>query len=227
MAGGDTRQALLEQGALLFARRGPDAVTARELHAAVGARNESAVHYHFGGRDGLVAEILRQHLAEVEARRAPLVAAIVAEDRSADLRALVHALAAPMAADLGTEQGRAHLRLVAWLSHPGLAYEPAFRAVDAPAGAAVGRWLHDALAHLAEPIRAERLAVLRGQLISLFGLRAQLLDEEPDREGPASDEVFLENLLDVVVAGLQVAPSAATSEAATSTGRAGAVGAVD
>ena len=68
---GRTREALLEQGALLFARRGVGGVTARELHDAVGARNESALHYHFGGKDGLVLAILRVHLDAVEARPGP------------------------------------------------------------------------------------------------------------------------------------------------------------
>jgi AcrR family transcriptional regulator len=204
---------LLEHGALLFAQRGVAGVTARELHEAVGARNESALHYHFGSREGLVGEILRQHLEAIEARRAPLVAAIVADDRSGDLRALVHALAAPMAEDLDVPLGRSHLRLVAQLSHPGLAYETPFRLVDAPAGRAVARWLHLALDRLPDPVRTERLAALRGQLISLFGQRAQLLDEQPDGHA-STTELFLHNLLDLLVAGLATEPSSETLSAA-------------
>jgi AcrR family transcriptional regulator len=208
-----TRDALLEHGALLFARHGVGGVTARQLHAAVGARNESALHYHFGDRDGLVSEIVRAHLETIERRRAPLVAAIAAEDRAGDLRALVHALAAPMAEELATPRGRAHLRLVAQLSHPALAYERAFRAIDAPAGRAVARWLRDALQPLPEVIRIERLAALRAQLISLFALRAQLLD---DAETASDGQVFVANLIDLLVAGLAVEPSSETSAAAGS-----------
>ncbi|MFD2353956.1 TetR/AcrR family transcriptional regulator [Nonomuraea ferruginea] len=95
MSRSSTRDALLRQGALLFARHGVADVTTRQLHEAIGARNESALHYHFGGKDGLVEAILRGHLEAVEARRAPLVAAVAADDLTADPRALVHALAAP------------------------------------------------------------------------------------------------------------------------------------
>lgn len=200
-----TREALIEHGALLFARHGVTGVTTRELHEAVGARNESALHYHFGGRDGLVLEILRRHLDAVEARRARLLATITAEDRQGDLRALVHALAAPMAEDLETPLGRAHLRLVAQLSHPSLAFEPPFQVADAPAGLAVVRWLHDALAGLPAPVRAERLALLRDQLIGLFGLRAKLIDDGDDAH--ADTRLFVSNLVDVLVAGLSVDPS--------------------
>jgi AcrR family transcriptional regulator len=204
-----TRDALIEQGALLFARHGVTGVTARQLHEAVAARNESALHYHFGGKEGLVAAIVTAHLETVEARRAPLVVAIAAEDRSGDLRALVHALAAPMAQDLASDLGRAHLRIIAQLSHPSMAFQPPFRAVDAPAGQAVARWLHEALGWLPEAVRRERLAALREQLISLFGLRAQLLDERPG-DLAASTGLFVENLVDMLVAGLAAEPSAET-----------------
>ncbi len=210
VAGARTRDLLLEQGALLFARHGVAGVTARQLHEAVGARNESALHYHFGGKDGLALEILRRHLEAIEARRARLVAAIVADRREGDLRALVHALAAPMADDLGTAVGRARLRLVAQLDHPSLAYSAPFRLTGAPAGAGVVRWLREALAHLPEPIRVERLAALREQLIELMGLRAQLLDEGPAEQCRTSTEVFLQNLVDMLVAGLGAEPSADT-----------------
>jgi AcrR family transcriptional regulator len=191
-------------------------VTARQLHEAVGARNESALHYHFGGIDGLVAEIVRLHVEEVEARRAPLVAVVEAEGRTGDVRALVHALAAPMAVDLATPVGRAHLRLVAQLSHPGLAYEAPFRLSDAPAGTSVVRWLRQILDDLPDAVRTERLALLRAQLISGFGLRAQLLDdrtgagEAPGGDEPAATTLFVANMVDVVVAGLRAEPSAET-----------------
>lgn len=208
MSGQRTRDALLEHGALLFARHGVSRVTARQLHEAVGARNESALHYHFGSVDGLVTEIVRVHLDAVEERRAPLVAAIVYEERSSELRALVHALAAPMAVDLATPDGRAHLRIVAQLSHPSLAYELPFRPKDKPAGATVVKWLLDALDWLPEAIRTERLALLRAQLLSGFGLRAQLLDDRRSSgAGAAATQLFVENMLDMVVAGLSAPPS--------------------
>ena len=214
MAGSKTRDALLEHGALLFARHGVAGVSARQLHEAIGARNESALHYHFGDRDGLAVEILRIHLEAVESRRAPLVVAIAADGRARDLRALVHALAAPMAEDLDLPLNRAHLRLVAQLSHPSLAYGPPFFMIGAPSGMAVVRWLWAALEWLPPPIRGERLAALRSELISLFGLRAQLLDEKPDDREISSADLFFNNLLDLLVAGLSAEPSAETLAAA-------------
>lgn len=207
MAGSNTREALLEQGALLFARHGVAGVTARQLHEAIGTRNESALHYHFGGKEGLVAEIVHRHREAVESRRARLVVTLAAEDRTGDLRALVHALAAPMADELETPLGRAHLRLAARLNHPALAYQRPFRGVDAPSGIAVVRWIWAALADLPEAIVRERLATLRGQLVGLVGQRAQLIDDQPDPH-EATTELFVHNLIDVLVAGLRAEPSA-------------------
>jgi AcrR family transcriptional regulator len=213
--GSRTRDALLEHGALLFASHGITGVTTRQLHDAIGARNESALHYHFSSREGLLDEILRLHLEAIEARRAPLVAVIAADGREADLRALVHALAVPMAQDLDTPVGRAHLRLVAHLSHPSLAYGRSFLRAEASAGRAVARWLSAALAHLPPPIRTERLVALRSQLISLFALRAQLLDEPPSGHEITPTDLFVHNLLDLLVAGLSTEPSTETLAAMT------------
>lgn len=207
MASPSTRDALLEQGALLFAREGVDRVTARQLHDAIGARNESALHYHFGGKEGLAQEIVRAHLAAVEARRAQFVATIAADGRTTDLRTLVHALAAPIAADLENPLGRAHLRILAQRSHPALAYQITFRAAEAPAGHAVARWLREALDELPDIVRAERFASLRVQLVSLFAARARLLDDDPAEH---TNELFVNNLVDMLVAGLSALPSPET-----------------
>lgn len=214
MARSATREALLEQGALLFGRHGVDGVTTRQLHEAAGARNESALHYHFGNREGLVAEIVRAHMAAVESRRAPLAAALEAEGRTGDLGALVAALAAPMAADLATPLGRAHLRLVARLSPPALAYHRPFRLIDAPAGRAVVEWIDAALGDLPHAVRVERMAILRTQLLALFGARAELCDARPELAAPARTELFLANLVDVVVGGLAAPVSSAARDAA-------------
>ena len=85
---------------------------------------------------------------------------------------------------------------------------------EAPAGAAVVRWLWQATGDLPGPIRLERLRTLREQLISLFARRAQLIDDAP---GDASlpPGLFLPNLIDTLVAGLRAVPSPETLAAAT------------
>lgn len=58
-----TRRRLLAAGRRVFALRGPG-VTVREICAEAGA-NVAAVNYHFGSKDGLLAEVLRTLLDEL------------------------------------------------------------------------------------------------------------------------------------------------------------------
>jgi AcrR family transcriptional regulator len=52
-----TRDRLLAEAMKLMAREGPGAVSLRRIVHAAGANNPSALHYHFGNREGLVKEI--------------------------------------------------------------------------------------------------------------------------------------------------------------------------
>ncbi len=161
-----------------------------------------------------MAAIITLHVDAVEERRARLAAEIEAAGAEDDVRALVRALAAPMADDLTTPLGRAHLRLVAQVSHPRLAYGRPFPVADAPSGSRVVRWLAAALPELPEPIRRERMVALRAQLIGLFAFRATLLDSGPEPDTVGTDALFVETLVDLLVAGLQAPPSDEAVEAA-------------
>ncbi len=71
MAGDDTtRQRILEAAGPLFAERGFDAVTVRDIIAKAGC-NLASVNYHFDGKEGLYFEAVR-HAAERVACFAPL-----------------------------------------------------------------------------------------------------------------------------------------------------------
>lgn len=73
------RRALLDSAEELYARHGIDAVSNRKITEHAGASNHSAVTYHFGGRDELIKALLRRQLAEMESRRAELVAGLAAD----------------------------------------------------------------------------------------------------------------------------------------------------
>ena len=54
----DTRTGLLLAAERLFALQGVAATTIRQINAAAGQRNQSAIHYHFGSRDGILDAIM-------------------------------------------------------------------------------------------------------------------------------------------------------------------------
>src|SRR5437868_5172587 len=49
----------------LFATHGIDGVSLRQIAAEAGSSNNSAVHYHFGSKHGLIAAIFRHRLPQI------------------------------------------------------------------------------------------------------------------------------------------------------------------
>ena len=117
--------ALIRAAERLFAARGSDAVSLREIIAASGASNASAVQYHFGDRKGLVRAILAKHDVEIERRRHGLLDSYEAAGEP-DVRLLAGALVRPLAAELNNEDGGlGYLQLVADLyNRPNPTFDP-------------------------------------------------------------------------------------------------------
>ena len=69
----------------------------REITEAAGQRNNAAVHYHFGGRDGLVRALFEHRYVRLEQRRAAMLAELDATGRGQELESLVRVLVAPFA----------------------------------------------------------------------------------------------------------------------------------
>lgn len=70
---GDTRERLLEAGLRLFAMKGFDSVSTRELTKAADV-NIAAIGYHFGGKQELYHAVIEQQVLETEPLMAPIVA---------------------------------------------------------------------------------------------------------------------------------------------------------
>ena len=71
------RTRLLDTAEELLDRHGIDGVSIRTVTKASGHRNSSAVNYHFGTREQLIAAVLERRQVTIEARRAALLAEII------------------------------------------------------------------------------------------------------------------------------------------------------
>ncbi|MBX3207041.1 MAG: helix-turn-helix transcriptional regulator [Labilithrix sp.] len=112
----DTRASLIRAAEKLFAARGVDAVSLREVSAAAGQANNSAVAYHFGSREGLVDAILERHSTPIQARYAAQ-SELLERQGSSSLRTLVEVLVLPIVAKLDDPDGGwEYLSLAAQLS---------------------------------------------------------------------------------------------------------------
>lgn len=202
-AGDATKQRLLEAGEHLFARKGIDGVTIRELIRRAGQRNESALHYHFGSRDGLVTAILRSHQVDVDASMDAEL-----DQRGIGAGASVHdvlAAVVPGVADKLLEpRGRDFLRIVPQIL-PQLTrtvragrIAPTTRTTDRVM-LLLDRGLHE----LPEALRLERLVSYVLILTTTLGERAQSLEE--DQPVGLDHDAFVANLI-AVLAGALSAP---------------------
>lgn len=111
--GTSTRQSIIDAAETLFATEEPDGVTVATITKAAGQRNQAAVHYHFGGRDGLLSAIVDRHHDALDkvrfARLRDLDAA--AGETCRDLAALADVIVRPMVEELASTSGRAFLRI--------------------------------------------------------------------------------------------------------------------
>jgi AcrR family transcriptional regulator len=107
----DTRTALVRAGERLFATRGIDGVSLREITRAAGQANVSALQYHFGDRTGLLRAIISKHRSDTEPRRHALLDQYETAG-IADHRALASALVLPLVAKLSDpDGGRQYLQI--------------------------------------------------------------------------------------------------------------------
>jgi AcrR family transcriptional regulator len=107
-----TRAKLVATARMLFAEKGIDRVSLREISRAAGQGNVSALQYHFGDRERLLMAVLEPEIGEIDARRAALLDDIDARgDR--DPRILAASLVRPAAAMLTGPAGREYLCIVA------------------------------------------------------------------------------------------------------------------
>jgi AcrR family transcriptional regulator len=194
----DTRERLLDAAETLYAARGVDAVSPREILQEAGARNATAVQYHFGDRAGVLRAIFARHAPEMEARRHALLDAY--EDGEQGVRPLAAALVRPMAACLADESGRAYLQISADVVNRPAPLMPV-AVLDDPKDS-MCRWRM-----LVEPLLEEDAARLHRRFTAILHASIELARRA--RSGPRTDDrLFTSYLIDVVTAilGAPVSP---------------------
>jgi AcrR family transcriptional regulator len=109
----DARTKLILAAERLFGERGIDAVPLREVVAAAGQRNASALNYHIGGRDELIIAILEFRRAGVNARRMELLDQYGRDGLEIDEAAIAGAIVLPLAElMMGDPRGGNYLRFL-------------------------------------------------------------------------------------------------------------------
>ncbi|MHC5257706.1 TetR/AcrR family transcriptional regulator [Streptomyces sp. UC4497] len=138
----------------LFAERGLDGASLRQISAAAGNGNNTAVQYHFGSKEQLVQAIFEYRLPDLNRRRE----ALVAERRPRDLRSWVACHVVPVL-EQGERNGSHYLSFVAKLQQHGRrdVLERLSPELLAPTSE-FRRRAGELLPQLPEPLRGHRIA---------------------------------------------------------------------
>ncbi|MBA4048701.1 MAG: hypothetical protein C0476_09195 [Sphingomonas sp.] len=106
----DTKAELLRSAERLIAEKGLGSVSVKMITTDAGARNPSAVHYHFGSIEALIEEVFAKRYREIEAERAIRLERITEADPQARLVALVEAAIGPFLEACLEDNGRVYAR---------------------------------------------------------------------------------------------------------------------
>jgi AcrR family transcriptional regulator len=192
-----TKERLRREAERLFARRGLYRVTLREITDAAEQRNVSAVSYHFGSREGLLAAILARHGDPTDAARGELRARLA---DPAPTRDLVASLVVPYTANLATPDGRDYVRIVAQLAEGFLDWRRPAAGTGPHLRAILGE-LEERGPALPAEVRRERVIELIMLMTSATAQRARLVESR--RPVELADDGFVTNLADVLVGVLE------------------------
>jgi AcrR family transcriptional regulator len=107
-----TKEQIVLAAERLFAERGYEGVSLREIGAAAGSGNNSAVQYHFGSKEQLVVAIFENRLNYIDDRRSILTAQLEPDD----IRSWVECYVLPLL-EQGEIDGSHYMSFIAAVEH--------------------------------------------------------------------------------------------------------------
>jgi AcrR family transcriptional regulator len=186
----------------LFAMRGIEGVTLREIQLEAGQSNSSVIAYHFGSKAGLIRVLIASRYRTIDARRAQLLEEVRESGLSGDARAAVQLIVRPLVESI--QAGEMFVPFLARLSEnpearseylPGQAEDTAVDVLD--------ELVPDVLGGM--PDRARH-----GRRVQLYNSVLNLLGEHARRQQQIS-EARLSNYIDGWVGMLTAPLSPATA----------------
>jgi AcrR family transcriptional regulator len=194
--GETTRTLLMETAERLFAERGVEGVTIREIQDSAGQSNASVVAYHFGSKTGLVHALITWRNGRLDERRTALLEELHLGDHDADPRAVVWLLVRPLVDSI--RDGEMFAPFLARLSE-----NPRANTEYWPPG--LSDWTQESMQDLVGSALGDMPARLRrGRTVQLYNSVLNLLGEQA-RAGHRISEAQLHNYVDAWV-GLLSAP---------------------
>ena len=179
----------------LVAQYGVHGFSIRMLNAEAGTRNTSALHYHFGSRDGLIRAVWQYRMATINPRRLQMLASVA----PGDVERIVEAIILPLAEQLEPRpEGNFYVRFLERVARDAdyAAYGPQLDWAEGWLQAYA--MLREALAGLPPEMIDIKLRFVRTLITS--GLAGMEADLQRGDLSPDSLPIMLEALKDGVIA---------------------------
>jgi len=192
----DAREQLILAAERLIAEGGAN-VSLRAVAAGAGQRNNSAIAYHFGSRDGLIEAIVTHRLDRMEAERMELLAGYEQAEPADRVRDLVTVLVRPMFRSPYRHGSTHYARFLEKVrDHPAVVQAPLL-SERSPATRIVTARLDRALGGLPVSVRRQRLTAAATVMFALIA--------DAERRDQLGSPAIEEGVVDMLV-GLLTAP---------------------
>lgn len=197
-----SQEAILDAAETLIGLHGSDGVSLRQISSAAGSANNSAVHYYFKNKDGLIREVIRRRSSSVDKRRRDILGNLIKKGFERDTRSIMEVLLRPIA-DEHNNDGKCTYAafLLALRVFNDISY---WRTIaDSPE---ITRNLYELLRESLAPIPPEIVEVRFLSAFSLFLI--SVVDWEQSKAFSRnlfeSRDIYLQHSLDFATAGMQV-----------------------
>jgi AcrR family transcriptional regulator len=195
-----TREAIKLTARRLFAERGIDGVSVREIVEAAGQRNGGSLHYHFGSKEALVRELIVDGAKKIDECRNVLLDEIESCGTPLTLRKVIEALVWPSINFSGEAPGvETYIRFICVLQ---MSHRQMF--LDA----LENRWnsgylrclsmIRQMLTKVSPPILNQRLIFMGIYLPAILAAREAALDEQRGTHPFWSAAHTMDNLIDSI-----------------------------
>lgn len=181
-----TRGGLIEAAERLFAEAGVDAVSTRQIGAAIGSLNTNVVAYHFGSKDGLIEAVFRHRLPQIDRRRGELLTEADNAGHGASIAVLMRVFALPLFEQTDSAGQHSYARFLLALERSGRLASRALVAADFPET----ERLTGRMAALLPPEAAGSGPFRMRLIFSLLGSALQMIDQDPALPAAAAHQMF-------------------------------------
>lgn len=209
-----TRERIIEAAERLWAARGFDAVSVREITAAAGQRNNNALHYHFGSKEALFQTIAQRHIGILNERTEKLYMRM--RDESVfGVRDQVAMLVRPTAEYVGDgPSARAWIRIAARVAGAPRQSDQDTAALVSPAAIEIGTRLVERLGfELGFQLAVDRVRIASEAVLHALADRARLEDAAARTRSMMALPVFVELVIDMMTSAVTAPASDALLQA--------------